>query len=539
MKKVIAAYLRLSDADGDLAANDESNSIKNQRDLIKYHIQSHENLKEYSYSEFVDDGFTGTNTNRPAFLEMIRLIRKNKIHCVIVKDLSRFARDYLVLGDYVEQIFPLLGIRFISINDGYDSLTSVTAMETVSISIKSLVYDYYSKDLSKKRKTGNIERFKHGSIIGQAPYGYVTNYKKHRFEVDPEAAEVVKLIFSLAIEGKKLRQIANHLNECGHVTPAVYNRKHPELHKHSHKTVSKEPLWNYSSVRNIATNISYTGTRIAHRTTTDGIHNHVKVEPSDWFVYENAHEALVSKEDFEAAQKALQYQPKSKYPSKKIKYPPVDSVLKGKLRCGHCGRIVLYRLTGNIVVCPQANMARSTCPDTRYRSTDVETYVYQKLIPLLHALLQEEERIIKEIADAKQKIKTCQQTISRLTENINRLAEKKRTLYESYVTGNITTDSYQNQKEELATIGRNLHIELKQQEILKIHYLSLSIPDEISTLAATARTDLEKDSLTKEMMQTYITAVYIDGINDYRIEWKHKDLFSSLSSKSILENESQ
>lgn len=184
-------------------------------------------------------------------------------------------------------------------------------------------------------------------------------------------------------------------------------------------------------------------------------------------------------------------------------------------------------------------MARSTCPDTRYRSTDVETYVYQKLIPLLHALLQEEERIIKEIADAKQKIKTCQQTISRLTENINRLAEKKRTLYESYVTGNITTDSYQNQKEELATIGRNLHIELKQQEILKIHYLSLSIPDEISTLAATARTDLEKDSLTKEMMQTYITAVYIDGINDYRIEWKHKDLFSSLSSKSILENESQ
>lgn len=213
----------------------------------------------------------------------------------------------------------------------------------------------------------------------------------------------------------------------------------------------------------------------------------------------------------------------------------MDSVLKGKLRCGHCGRIVLYRLTSNIVVCPQANIAHSTCLDTRYRSTDIATYVYQKLIPLL----QEEERIIKEIANAKPKIKTCQQTISRLTENINRLAEKKRTLYESYVTGNITTDSYQNQKEELATIGQNLQIELKQQEILKIHYLSLSVPDEISTLAATARTDLEKDFLTKEMMQTYITAVYIDGINNYRIEWKHKDLFSSLSCKSILENESQ
>lgn len=117
----LAAYLRLSKADGDLSEKNESNSISNQRTLIKNYLLTHPDLSAMKYREFVDDGYTGTNTQRPAFKKLIAQAKAGKIHAVIVKDLSRFSRDYLVLGDYVEQIFPMLGIRFLSINDHYDS----------------------------------------------------------------------------------------------------------------------------------------------------------------------------------------------------------------------------------------------------------------------------------------------------------------------------------------------------------------------------------------------------------------------------------
>lgn len=526
MEKEIAAYLRLSNVNEQFAEEGESNSITNQRQLIKHYITTHDDLSSYRYTEYVDDGYTGTSTSRPAFQRMVQKIYQNEIHCIIVKDLSRFSRDFLVLGDYIEQVLPLLGIRFIAINDEYDSRTSVTALETISVSLKGLVYDYYSKDLSKKRKASNEERFKHGWIIGPAPYGYVTNYKKHCYEVDPEAAESVKMIFSLAKQGYKLRAIADTLNSLNIPTPAVYNREHPELHKHIYKTISPNPIWNVSSVRNIFDNKAYTGTRTAHMTATE-MHKSKKLASSEWYIYENAHEALVSTSDFELAHRTLQQFTKKTRNHKR--YPPVDSALKGVLRCGHCNKKVLYRITGNLVVCPDSNLIHSTCPETRYYTPTIETYVYQTLLPYLHLLIKKEETITQEVAGAKYKLKTCRQKIPLVEEKLRWLTDEKRKSYEAFILEKMDLESYKQKKKELIQSGTTFKTELEELKKQESHYLNLSVPGELSNLAHSARSALESAKLTKEIVQTFVMSVYLYSIDDYRIEWKYKELFDELA----------
>ncbi|MDO5408965.1 MAG: recombinase family protein [Lachnospiraceae bacterium] len=527
MKKIIAAYLRLSNADHDLSEKDESNSITNQRQLIKYHIQTHEDLKSYQYEEFVDDGYSGMNTNRPSFQNMLRLIKKDKIHCVIVKDLSRFARDYLVLGDYVEQIFPLLGVRFIAINDEYDSRISVTAMETVSISIKSLVYDYYSRDLARKMRTGIMERYKHGTIIHAAPYGYVTNYKKHRFEIDEEAAANVKLIFKLTIEGQSPSDIARYLNNSGVPTPAVYNRLHPELKKTGYK-ICKNPVWTNSSIRTIISNRTYTGVRIGHKTSTENSpHVSEKVDPADWFIYENAHTPIISEEDYELAlSKLKRFTPRD--PNRTKQYVN-NCVLQTKLRCGHCGRAVEYRTSGRLAICPQARFLPNADSSATHPTLNITVYVYESLMPILKALLIEKERLQNEINEGKAILKRCKETLSRIEENKRQLSEKKRILYEAYVTKEMNRETYLQKKAELDKQEQDLKQEYQQQKQQEMYYTTLAIPDEINMLSASASSDIDKEFLTKDMVKTYVRTVYIDGPEDYRIEWNYDNLFRQLA----------
>lgn len=175
MKKCIATYLRLSLEDVDKRTNrakDDSNSIAAQRQLIQRHIEQNPYLAGLPQMEFCDDGFTGTNFERPDFQRMIDLIRDGEIHIVIVKDLSRFGRDYLEVGDYLEHIFPFLGVRMISINDHYDSEKYLGNTAGMDIAFKNLIYDYYSKDLSKKVKSAMRTKQKNGSYVTCCTYGY-------------------------------------------------------------------------------------------------------------------------------------------------------------------------------------------------------------------------------------------------------------------------------------------------------------------------------------------------------------------------------
>ncbi|MCD8016537.1 MAG: recombinase family protein [Oscillospiraceae bacterium] len=215
MQKAVALYLRLSQEDADVrcnAAKDESNSISAQRKLITGLINETTELANLPRMEFCDDGFSGTSFVRPDFQRMIDLTKQGEIGCIVVKDLSRFGRDYLEVGDYLEHIFPFLGIRFISVNDHYDSSNHDGKTVGMDIAFRNLVYDYYSKDLSSKVKTAMRSKQEKGEFITCFPYGYKPSPEnKHKMVIDEPAAKIVREIFDAIIYGDTTSQVAANL----------------------------------------------------------------------------------------------------------------------------------------------------------------------------------------------------------------------------------------------------------------------------------------------------------------------------------------
>ena len=213
----IAAYMRLSKADGAVSKGEgkllkESNSILMQRILICQYITSH--FEEYELTEYQDDGFSGIDFHRPGIQRLFEDAKNEKIDCIIVKDFSRFGRDYLEVGSYLEQIFPFLGIRFISINDHYDSDYYRGRVLDFEINFKNLLYDLYSRDLSQKVKSSLQARKKSGQYVSSSePFGYEkSSDDRHMLVVSEDEAEVVRLIFALALRGMTSSQIAKKLN---------------------------------------------------------------------------------------------------------------------------------------------------------------------------------------------------------------------------------------------------------------------------------------------------------------------------------------
>lgn len=246
---LIAIYLRLSKEDDKW--KEESNSISMQRVLLKKYIE--ENFVDYEIIEFCDDGYTGTNFDRPDMQEMLERIRDGEIDCVIVKDFSRFARDYIELGSYLEQIFPFLGVRFISINDGYDSASAQGGIADMDVNFKNLLYDLYSRDLSGKvRSSISIRKEKGQYVSGNCPFGYEKDPKdRHALLVAEDEAEVVRRIFSLTLEGYTSVEIAKLFNETGVKTPVEFKI---EKGKISRTPKGERFLWSNSTICQILRN---------------------------------------------------------------------------------------------------------------------------------------------------------------------------------------------------------------------------------------------------------------------------------------------
>lgn len=213
--------------------------------------------------EFFDDGYSGTNFKRPSFERLLEKIKKGEINCVIVKDFSRFGRDYIELGDYLERIFPFLGVRFISINDHYDSIDYKGTTGELDVVMKNIVYDYYSKDLSMKVKTAKYQKMKQRKYLGgHVPYGLMKD--KHKLIIDPEAAAVVREIFDMAIAKMRLIDMARTLNERGVETPGqYYRRKHPGTKKFINS--SDKACWTHANLRTILKQEMYYGAIVGHK----------------------------------------------------------------------------------------------------------------------------------------------------------------------------------------------------------------------------------------------------------------------------------
>lgn len=291
----IAIYLRVS-------TKEQGDSIENQRDFLKEYIEERKELKGAKVIEFLDEGCSGTHLQRKGFLEMEEAVRKKKIDCILVKDLSRLGRNYKEIGHYIEEEYPGRNIRVLSVLDNYDSEEQV--WPGMGIAFRNVMYELYSRDLSYKIQAGLETGRKRGKFLGGLPpYGYKrTKNNKYKLCIDKEAASIVKEVFEKTCSGMSKREIAQYLNNRGISPPFAYLEK-----KYRGKEEEKKKTWNEGSIYRIIKNPIYTGCMVNGRkkVKTMGSKKKKNVNRKEWVIVEDTHEAIISREMFERAQNKI------------------------------------------------------------------------------------------------------------------------------------------------------------------------------------------------------------------------------------------
>ena len=380
----ICAYMRLSDEDRDIFGRKvESGSITSQRRLIMDFINDQPEFKGCNVIERCDDGLSGRYFDtRPQFTDMIEHTKRGKINCIIVKDCSRFGRDYVELGDYLEQLFPFLGVRFIAINDHYDSKTCEGGLD---IAFKNLVYDIYSRDLSKKVRQAKHQLAKQGKYsAGQTVYGYKKmKVDKHKLELDPEAAAVVREIFDMRLSGMGLTDIARNLNDRDIKCATVY--KHDKGESVNHVDGFEMMCWTSGSVYQVLINESYTGAVISQKSGFDRVSGKLKIRPKDeWIKVDGMHEAIVSKEEFKQVQETFTAQ------------APARICRKQRYRCGICGK-GLNRRNGDDLYCARGYSfsGECECKNVKAKESYLDDLVLRELKGKLQRVMKAEALKLK------------------------------------------------------------------------------------------------------------------------------------------------
>lgn len=349
-------YLRLSKEDGEKT---ESNSISNQREIINSYARKNQitMIKEY-----VDDGYSGANFDRPNFKEMIKAAYDRKFNTIIVKDLSRFGRDYIEAGKYIQRIFPENGIRFISVNDNYDSKSADINDTHLILPIKNFINDSYCRDISNKVKSSQkIKREKGDFISAFAPYGYKKSEEnKNKLVIDKEISDIIKNIFDMKLLGYSSKAIADELNHLGVLTPRKY--KESQGFKCNGFQNTKGGNWSAKTVNRIIENEVYIGNTLQGKSVTLSYKNkkQIEKEKEEWIRVENTHEAIISKEVFTIANTMLKRDLNNSRGKDKI------DIFTGMLFCKECGsslirRTVKYKKREEILfyICSKYNKEKS------------------------------------------------------------------------------------------------------------------------------------------------------------------------------------
>ena len=389
----VGLYIRLSRDD----LTGESDSIISQRSILNQYV------KENNYivvDEYVDDGFSGTNFDRPAFIRMMKDIETNRINMIITKDMSRLGRDYIGTGELIEKYFPNNNIRYIAIDDGIDTFIDNTNNDIAPF--KAIMNDMYAKDISKKIKSSLYSRMKDGLYVsGRCPFGYMKdpNNKNHLI-INNEQAQIVKLIFNLALKGNTYHNIAQYLTKRKIRTPASYYNYIWNT-KCSSKCIStSHGVWVDTTIKAILTNRIYTGDTVQSKTKKINykLKKTIKNNPKDYIIVENTHEAIIDKDTFKLVQKLL---PKNvKRPEKKRFY-----LLDGLLYCGDCKHRITIRYQN------KTGRSYTTCnyyrTYSKYHICTTHTNNYEKLENIILDNIRE---LCKKYLD-KNKIKTSLRNI--------------------------------------------------------------------------------------------------------------------------------
>ena len=514
-----ALYCRLSRDDN---MDSESNSIQNQRKILQ------KAAKEKGYADtlfFVDDGITGTTMKRPGFQKMITAIEAGYISAVFVKDLSRLGRNYIEVGKLTEEFFPLHDIRLVAVSDGVDSDEG----EDDFTPFKNIMNEYYAKDISKKRRIVNKMKGNAGVPLSPPPYGYIKNPDDPRFwVVEPEAAEVVRRIYRMALEGYGLAEIAARLAADGVVNPTYYWRSRGTSRGGSKSTV--EPTkWGHTTVKKILTLQEYCGDVINFKSYSKSYKMKKRIEnpEENRAIFLNVHEAIIDRQTWEKVQ-ALQKGTRRKKPT--VTQEP--SVFSGLLKCPECGGNLNFHFNQNnhdikFFSCQNHNSGYRKCSKTHYIRLDfLEQVVLYEVKRLACFASEYENDFIKAMIGRSAKVAENgrirkQRELDALTARDRELDMLFERLYEDNVAGKIDdarfakmSKRYEQEQGENAKKIKALRLELKKDESKRM---------DIDDFLETVRRYTDATTITKRMVAELIDHIEVyhaekqDGVTNQRV----------------------
>ena len=477
-KYVIALYIRLSLEDYKY----DSMSIENQHLALNEFVSSMPESAHAEILEFIDNGYSGTNFERPKVQELIEMVRANKIDCIIVKDFSRFGRNSIETGYFIERVFPLFHTRFISINDDFDSDQHKGDTGGMDVAFKYLISEYYSRDMSIKTKSAKYAKMQRGEYQSKVcPYGYRKS-ADGRMEPNPETAAVVQLIFQLAATGIGAAAVTRELFKRGIPTPGEYKATHGQQY---HDVSRSRGRWSSSTVLRILEDERYIGSYVIGRRAVIevGGTRSRKKDRDKWFIIPDHHPAIVDKELFEKVQAV---QRRFSLPTKKTREYP----LKGKVYCGCCDHAL-----SRIVPKRPFYMCRHSTADVNSRCRDVRA----------DAAGLEEAVLLT------------------LKKQLEALKDQKQALFERYLLGQIELDTYKSEKAvydaEILKVKNAYAAVTAQAKLKREEQARQSSRQEIVHSIA------EADVLTSELTDLLIEKVYVFPDNRIEIVYKIHDLF--------------
>ena len=531
-----AIYARLSVENS--GKDDDGNSLQNQIAVCEDYLDGCPHLRLTEV--YSDNGRTGTVFDRPAWNRLMDDVRTGKVQCIVVRDLSRFGRDYVETGNYLEKIFPALGTRFISVKENFDNFTCGNAMESLSVSLQNLVNAIYSRDISKKVSTALRAQMETGSFRNRnLPYGYLWNEDKTAYVVDEEAAAVVRQIFEWKLREVSVYTIVERLKAGG--------IESPERHKRRAGTRNGGNIqgegWCPSTIRGILQNRAYIGEMICGKSET-ALYKGLKkrlTEKDNWIVVSDAHPPIVSVSDFEAVERQMQedsaHRETAMEWSADIRAGMID-LFAGKIFCADCGKRMYYKrqriqckgvvFRGVYDCSTHMRRGHGTCFKHAMRQNALNKKVFNAIRDQLQVALDYEKLLLamrggSGEASVREKHKAA---VASVKLRLNALKKKRAGLYESYVEGILNEEEYafakQTYEEQYEALNRLLDEAVERRE----RFLASISPD--NKWLTMMRGAAGMTGLTQELVDAIIEKVLVYGGGRIEVVFNYNDVFYAM-----------
>lgn len=526
-----AGYVRLSVEDSGRPGAD---TIEGQKALLTGYIDNQPDMELYGL--FCDNGRSGTDFARPEFEKLMDAVRSGKVDCIVVKDLSRFGRNYKETGNYLERIFPFLGIRFVAINDAFDTQTAERSADGYIVPLKNLINEVYSKDISKKSGSALETKQRNGDFIGAwAPYGYSKDPdNKNRLVINEEVAPTVRRIFAWRAEGVSIVQIARRLNQEGIASPSAYLYNTGVVKTEKYKDVP----WSNYVVLQILSREVYIGNMVQGKEKQSFYNgkSRGRVEESEWITVRNTHEPIIDEDTFEKVQ-ALNRQKKDEYNERLGKFAHLehsDNILQGLVYCPSCMRpMVRYKTVSHgkklwyIYICPTHASDPKRCDFVSIREDE--------LMDVLFTAIQKQIELATDMDSVTRKLNAQPSYKKSRSEAQDRLDAARRTLkrsqslyeslYQNYVEQLMTEQEYMTLKARYKTEAEEAERVIAALEQEQRHSKTLT-PE--NRFLSEFHSFAGADTLTAEMASALVERIYVNSRNDIDIHFRYRDEYEAL-----------